>query len=78
VGRCCLLVVREDRGKPKLGFHLIVRPAKRSGLMTAAKVTERIADPCIVACLLSLVLTVRNKLAAVGYSHVRAYRLISC
>ncbi|KAG5643968.1 hypothetical protein DXG03_009319 [Asterophora parasitica] len=31
---------------------------------------ERIADPMFVAALLSLVLSVRNKLAAIGFSHI--------
>lgn len=37
---------------------------------------ERIADPAIVSALLSLVLSTRNKLAALGYSHVRSLFLI--
>ncbi|KAH7929471.1 hypothetical protein BV22DRAFT_1002592 [Leucogyrophana mollusca] len=32
--------------------------------------TERVADPTIVAALLSFVLATRNKLAAIGYAHV--------
>jgi hypothetical protein len=32
---------------------------------------QRLADPTAVAALLSLVLAVRNKLAAIGWSHVR-------
>ncbi|KAH7914333.1 hypothetical protein BJ138DRAFT_1144062 [Hygrophoropsis aurantiaca] len=31
---------------------------------------ERVADPSIVAALLSFILTTRNKLAAIGYAHV--------
>lgn len=31
---------------------------------------ERIADPVVVSALLSLVLAVRNNLAAIGYAHV--------
>src|ERR1700692_2090035 len=32
---------------------------------------ERVADPSVVSALLSLVLATRNKLAVIGYSHVR-------
>lgn len=35
---------------------------------------ERVADPSVVSALWSLVLVTRNKLAAIGYGHVRPDR----
>ena len=32
---------------------------------------ERVMDPTVVSALLSLVLVTRNKLAVIGYAHVR-------
>lgn len=40
--------------------------------------TERIADPMVVSSLLSLVLAMRNKLAALGYNHVCSLNSKSC
>lgn len=39
---------------------------------------ERVADPTVVAALLSIVATTRNKLAAIGTPHVSPYIEMDC